>query len=813
MSRSIDDLSLQQPSISARGSSGVNGLIDIYNSSTAEVKSLLANECNILLECCCCGNFFRNHLNYLTHKRIYCRTLRSTIGSAFSALSLDFDEKALTELRNDYRGKKEGASLQQQNRGEAGTSSGTKIDLQRPKRTKGILKRTNFVNVVNKRMKHYAFSLPNSKIIESISQAPITTDTISLDRVPVLIPQDSSGCYREMNLGNHKGDSSMNGVVRKVGSEELKILERMDKYQTMIVDLNLLTCLHSDCKKKQPFSSLFTFAYHLTVKHNRRAISNKRFPCYLCDFESQTYTALIEHLKSVHEQYYQEHVAARSTSEELKRGRKRKQAKIILMRGRSLSPLSDDFLEMEESSDGSEEIGYDSTPFSEWMANMEAKNIDLAVKDRMDYIIAVVCGAVEKSPVLEDSRYELNTQVLHNESSSRPQIRSEECRRLIHGKTAQLAKMSPLVLKIKHGEDPSTMFERIVEHAAVEQVADPSKIMQENNEDAKHEIELSKKKSNRERKLKLEAKHIPKNNIVKDELGGNSNETVHDRKQRPSRQRRKPNWIDENYVTGYKNKRARRDDDDMNPECAQGKGQSRPSSRIGQNRPLSRTGSKCAKNGDSQRSTPIEPSNVIPGMQSEASSEETSNSSIPAPHESTYNIETSSCELDNSAAQSSLPLSSIVPSSIDTENTRDIMTKKTYRLQYTPRARRMKYGDDLLSNIDEEEILNISSNSYSANLSSDDGRPTSQSRRKQDLSTIRENNDEVMIMHCPNGKASLPKDFSEIPVYLTETQRDLFFSFIRPASLSSASPSSNHKWMQSDDIITNISVSYYEYIS
>lgn len=68
-------------------------------------------------------------------------------------------------------------------------------------------------------------------------------------------------------------------------------------------------------------------------------------------------------------------------------------------------------------------------------------------------------------------------------------------------------------------------------------------------------------------------------------------------------------------------------------------------------------------------------------------------------------------------------------------------------------------------------------------------------------------------MHCPNGKASLPKDFSEIPVYLTETQRDLFFSFIRPASLSSASPSSNHKWMQSDDIITNISVSYYEYIS
>ncbi|VDO59741.1 unnamed protein product, partial [Onchocerca flexuosa] len=263
--------------------------------------------------------------------------------------------------------------------------------------------------------------------IESIPHAPVTTDTISPDRIPILIPQDSSNCYREMNLGNHKGDSSKNGVARKVGSEELKILERMNKYQTVMVDLNLLTCLHSDCKKKQPFSSLFTFAYHLTVKHNRRAMSNKRIPCYLCDFESQTYTALIEHLKSVHEQYYQEHVIARSTSKELKRGRKGKQKKTVLMRGRSLSPLSDDFLETEESPDGSEEIGYDSALVLESMANMEAKNIDLAVKDRMDCIIALVCSDDEKSPVLEDSRCELNTQVLHNKTSSRPQIRSKEC--------------------------------------------------------------------------------------------------------------------------------------------------------------------------------------------------------------------------------------------------------------------------------------------------------------------------------------------------------------------------------------------------
>lgn len=53
---------------------------------------------------------------------------------------------------------------------------------------------------------------------------------------------------------------------------------------------------------------------------------------------------------------------------------------------------------------------------------------------------------------------------------------------------------------------------------------------------------------------------------------------------------------------------------------------------------------------------------------------------------------------------------------------------------------------------DDEEIACTSSKdtrghvtSDNANAASSDGRPTSQSRRKQDLSTIRENNDEVMV--------------------------------------------------------------------
>ncbi|VDM11645.1 unnamed protein product [Wuchereria bancrofti] len=669
--------------------------------------------------------------------------------------------------------------------------------------------------------------------MESIPHALVTVDTVPPDRVAVVIPQDNSSRYREMNLRNRKGDSSKNGVARKVGTEELKILERMGKYQTMMVDLSLLTCSHSDCKEKQPFSSLFTFAYHLTVKHNRRATSNKRIPCYLCDFEFQTYTALIEHLKSAHEQYYQEHVTARSTSEELKRGRKGKQAKIVLMRGRSLSPLSDDFLETEESSDGSEEIGYDSAPVLELMANMEAENIELAVKDRMDYIIGVVCGDVEKAPLLEDSKYELNAQDLSNESSSRSQVRSNERPHLSYGKTGQFAKLDPSVSK-KKKHVPSIRFrtarKRMVENISIGQVPgfckilnnipalniiayyklDFFKTLQGNDEDEKQETEPPKKR--RERKPKPKAGHTPKKDIGKNDLSGNSDEAEDSRKRRPSRQRRKPNWIDENYVTGFKNKRSRRDDDDMDSECAQPKNQSRPSSRTGQSRSPSRTQPKCVKSANSRRSTPTEPSSAIPGIQSEASSEETSNSSTPAPHENAYSVASNSHELNDGAAQSPLPLSSTGPSSSGAECTKDIMTKKTCRLQYTPRARRMKYGDDLLSNVDEEEMASTSKDirgqttSDNTNVASGDGRPASQSRRKQDLSTIRENNDEVMIVRYSNGEASLPKDLSEIPVYLTETQRDLFFSFIRPASPSSDGASSAHKCMQCGDIIANISV-------
>lgn len=50
------------------------------------------------------------------------------------------------------------------------------------------------------------------------------------------------------------------------------------------VDLENLTCVHSDCKEKLPFTSWQTLAYHVTIKHNRRV--DGEIPCLICDFKT-----------------------------------------------------------------------------------------------------------------------------------------------------------------------------------------------------------------------------------------------------------------------------------------------------------------------------------------------------------------------------------------------------------------------------------------------------------------------------------------------------------------------------------------------
>ncbi|XP_059471472.1 uncharacterized protein LOC132194311 [Neocloeon triangulifer] len=51
---------------------GVHRLLSAYRSGTSEIKNMLSQECNIILECKICQNMFRSLPNFISHKRAYC---------------------------------------------------------------------------------------------------------------------------------------------------------------------------------------------------------------------------------------------------------------------------------------------------------------------------------------------------------------------------------------------------------------------------------------------------------------------------------------------------------------------------------------------------------------------------------------------------------------------------------------------------------------------------------------------------------------------------------------------------------------------
>uniref|UniRef100_A0A915J7N3 Uncharacterized protein n=1 Tax=Romanomermis culicivorax TaxID=13658 RepID=A0A915J7N3_ROMCU len=67
------DESLMQPGIQTGGVQGFQHFLNTYTKGTVEVKNLLSYECDFILECRICRNFFRSLPNFIIHKRAYCK--------------------------------------------------------------------------------------------------------------------------------------------------------------------------------------------------------------------------------------------------------------------------------------------------------------------------------------------------------------------------------------------------------------------------------------------------------------------------------------------------------------------------------------------------------------------------------------------------------------------------------------------------------------------------------------------------------------------------------------------------------------------
>uniref|UniRef100_A0A158R5L9 C2H2-type domain-containing protein n=1 Tax=Syphacia muris TaxID=451379 RepID=A0A158R5L9_9BILA len=322
MPNKVDDLALLRQPVPLK-LDGAEAVIKYWEGASPEVRSLISNECSVIFECRECRNLFRSIVNFISHKRVICRSLLEVPGPS----SLDVQqiaEKTASEM--DL----------------ATTSSnfGSVEPTEAPVKKKAFLRRTNIVSVISKRAEHYSKKLSASKDTVFLNKLPsvwrsIPTTTFKSgqqifvtapqnmaqkeplisDKVTLVVPQDHSIKYREMNLRRRENDPKI-APARYASFDERVLADRLCSYPDL-ADAGLLTCMHSDCIDKQPFSSL------------------------------HTYDIVVSHLKKHHNKYYEEHRLHRLISNDersdSKKNRKRKNSEKIVLNEHSgsLSPVSD----------------------------------------------------------------------------------------------------------------------------------------------------------------------------------------------------------------------------------------------------------------------------------------------------------------------------------------------------------------------------------------------------------------------------------------------------------------------------------------
>lgn len=97
------DLSVLRPSVTT-SIAGVLDVLKAYTKGTDEIRNLLTQECDIIFECKVCRNIFRCLPNFISHKRVYCKTnFNSTYHFSFPYKDFDNSDCLIIEntLKND----------------------------------------------------------------------------------------------------------------------------------------------------------------------------------------------------------------------------------------------------------------------------------------------------------------------------------------------------------------------------------------------------------------------------------------------------------------------------------------------------------------------------------------------------------------------------------------------------------------------------------------------------------------------------------------------------------------------------------------
>uniref|UniRef100_A0A1I7XC91 C2H2-type domain-containing protein n=1 Tax=Heterorhabditis bacteriophora TaxID=37862 RepID=A0A1I7XC91_HETBA len=303
---------------------------------------------------------FRSLVNFISHKRTFCRGLHQAAMANTAAVAIMKKAEEKSE-KGDVKEK----------------------EPKKHAKNPANLKRTNIVGALNKRIVNVEIPIPGHtdmldlhtlpriskevpvtilengvhKIVGEIPTTLAQKESLPDDRVILLMPQDHSSKYREMQLRNRRDTGSKQDVVREISGVEIQCLERFAKFAPTLTDSGNCQCLHSSCTHIRSFGSIQALAFHVSMKHSKRVGPNNNIPCLLCNRQLKTWSSFQQHVNRVHKHVKAEHNQFRSEENDASGKKKTLKGKNVngSPRTRSLSP---DYTgsDLDEREDDEEEV-------------------------------------------------------------------------------------------------------------------------------------------------------------------------------------------------------------------------------------------------------------------------------------------------------------------------------------------------------------------------------------------------------------------------------------------------------------------------
>nr|XP_012143282.1 PREDICTED: zinc finger protein 800 [Megachile rotundata]XP_012143283.1 PREDICTED: zinc finger protein 800 [Megachile rotundata] len=274
----------------------------ILENGSDEVKSILTYECDLVYECRICRSLFRSLVNFISHKRIYCK----------EKVDVTFARKSFCDYTTIIRTESDNEKTQKLFHGHCENDGNFKSQISEEKQKKDL---TSIITMLQK--KHTENFQNNSECVylESVqSNSSAVYQTVesvnsNQDRTELMKTQITE--LKDMINGKN-AVLDPNGQLKHLdhGSNTGSITQNVNKEKSGRISENDIVC--SICSAK--FSTKKTLAVHTRTLHTSHRL------CYPCPFCSSTFAntwSVYRHLFKIH----------RKTSDQVRRLRTQIQEK------------------------------------------------------------------------------------------------------------------------------------------------------------------------------------------------------------------------------------------------------------------------------------------------------------------------------------------------------------------------------------------------------------------------------------------------------------------------------------------------------